>query len=53
MEQIFLDPNKPGEECITCEEHSGYPSYANCVSSDHEKKTFSRIGLQYPMDKKN
>ena len=46
MEQIVLDPNKPGEECITCEEQSGYTSYA--VSSDHEKKHFPELDCNIP-----
>ena len=48
MEQIVLDPNKPGEECITCEEQSGYKSYANCVSLDHEKTLFPELDCNIP-----
>ena len=54
IEQIVLDPNKPGEECITYEEESGYTSYADCVSLDHEKKLFPELGCNIPwMTNKN
>ena len=53
VEQTFLDPTKPENECSSYDEDNSFESYAECIYSEHVTKVFPELGCNIPWMSQN
>ena len=53
VEQTFLDPTHPENECSSYDEDNSFESYAECIYSEHVTKVFTELGCNIPWMSQN